>query len=193
MKLPRKPASSIALLFLAGLMLAPQIVRLIAGRRNDWGQRTVATARHPMRPFTVTQLDGRPWRLDDHRGQVVLLNFWATWCPPCRRELPGLAALHRSHSAATLAILGISLDHTGPQAVRDFATEFGLPFPIALADSGWQLDQIPTGIPSSILLDRQGRVAKTYPGPASEAEFQADIDALLREPPIASAPAIAAR
>lgn len=167
------------ILLLAALMLAPVIVRHHA---ETYGPLTAAAARHSMTPFRVAQLDGQPWNLADHRGHIVVINFWATWCAPCRRELPGLAALAHANPPGKLAILGISLDHATAQSVHDFATEYQLPYPVALADSAWQLDQIPTGIPASILLDRDGRVAKTYPGPATQAELQSDIDALLREP-----------
>ena len=175
---PRATRTLLALLFLGALFVAPTLLR----HRSTYGPRIDADSRQPISPFTVTELNGKPWRLADHRGEVILINYWATWCAPCREELPGLVALTHDNRPANLAILGISLDDGSPQAVRQFVSEHQLPDPVALADKAWQLDQIPTGVPTSILLDRRGRVAKTYTGPVTRQEFQDDISALLREP-----------
>ena len=169
-------------LFILAILFLPSLLAL----RPHSGHLTEPAARHVMSDFTITQLDGHPWRLSDHRGQVVLVNFWATWCGPCLEELPSLSALARSNSPSTLSVLGVSLDSTGPQAVQDFASRRNLSYPVALPGNTWQLDQIPSGIPTTILLDRSGRVAKTYTGPIRQRDFQADINQLLKEPTASS-------
>lgn len=167
-----------AALFLVALALTP----LLLHSRRPSGELIAPGARHSMGDFSVQRLDGTPWHLSEHRGHIVLINFWATWCGPCREELPGLAALAHANSPRTVSVLGISLDHSGPEPVRDFAARLQLPYPVALADATTQLDQIPTGIPTSLLLDRSGRVARVYTGPTTQAQFQQDIDRLVREP-----------
>jgi cytochrome c biogenesis protein CcmG, thiol:disulfide interchange protein DsbE len=132
--------------------------------------------------IAVTDLDGNRWRLTDHRGQVILLNFWATWCPPCREETPGLVRLANTHSHIGLAMLGISVDEDGDsQVVRDFVTRFKVPYPVALPGPHFALAKAVQSLPTTLLLDKRGRLAKTYVGGASENTFRADVDSLLRE------------
>jgi cytochrome c biogenesis protein CcmG, thiol:disulfide interchange protein DsbE len=171
-------------LLLTAFVLVIAVLPGLLELRSQSGHLTAPGMRQPMAAFSVPQLDGSTWRLADHRGRVVLVNFWATWCGPCREELPGLARLARMHPPTDLAVLGISLDHTDPQTVRDFAAHYNLGYPIVHADPMWQIDQIPSGIPATILLDREGRIAKTYSGAIREKDFQADIAQLLAEPAV---------
>ncbi len=145
------------------------------------GDLTPAAHRKPLEAVTVKDLQDRLWRLRDHRGQVVLLNFWATWCPPCRRETPGLVELANSHRENELDVVGISMDDGGVNAVREFVAEFKIPYTVAIAGKDVPLAEMVQALPTTLLIDRRGRIAKTYLGGASESTFRTDVDALLRE------------
>jgi cytochrome c biogenesis protein CcmG, thiol:disulfide interchange protein DsbE len=139
--------------------------------------------RRMMTPLVLAQLDGSEWRLDDHRGQVVLINYWATWCEPCREELPGLIQLARDTDLRVVAIVGVALD-SGPKAqdtVRNFATQFRVPYPIAMPDAITRSNVGEMGLPTTVLLDKHGRIARTYYGAVEHDDFAKDIAALLAE------------
>jgi cytochrome c biogenesis protein CcmG/thiol:disulfide interchange protein DsbE len=140
-------------------------------------------ARTMMRSMVLTQLDGRVWNVADHRGQVVLINYWATWCEPCREELPGLIQLARDTDPRSVAIAGIALD-SGPSAqdtVRSFAGQFRVPYTIAMPDTITRSNLAEMGLPTTVLLDKHGRIARTYYGAVERDDFAKDIAALLAE------------
>jgi cytochrome c biogenesis protein CcmG, thiol:disulfide interchange protein DsbE len=139
--------------------------------------------RQMMTPLVLPQLDGGEWKLADHRGQVVLINYWATWCEPCREELPGLIQLARDSDPRSVAIVGVALD-SGPKAqdtVRNFAGEFRVPYPIAMPDATGRRDLSDMALPTTMLLDKHGRIARTYYGAVEHGDFAKDIAALLAE------------
>ena len=143
----------------------------------------IVKSRKAMPPFNVSQLNGGRWKLADHRGEIVLINFWATWCPPCRQETSGLVKLSNDYRAKGVAVLGISFDEGGTEAIQAFVHKFQLPYPVGMVDpaSSWALAV--ESLPTTIFIDRDGRVAKTYMGAVRESVFQADIDRLLAEMP----------
>ena len=101
------------------------------------------------------------------RGQVVLLNFWATWCPPCVEEMPSLERLHRALGPEGLVVLGVNVDEDD-KAVRDFLPKVNVTFP-TLRDPGAPVASRryrTTGYPETFLVDRQGRIVKIFIGPA---------------------------
>lgn len=140
--------------------------------------------RKPIDDFRLAQIGGGTWRLSDHRGQVVLLNFWATWCPPCRQETPGLVRLANEYSTKGVSVVGIALDDSGRDAIQSFAKEFNVSYPIALPAPDFRLASSVDALPTTLLLDREGRVAKSYQGAVSHSTFQADVDKLLAEKPV---------
>ena len=129
--------------------------------------------------FTLSALDGSRWSLAEHRGKVVLVNFWATWCPPCRIETPDLVDTHNALKDRGFTVVGVSLDEDPQEAVPQFVKWYGVPYPILLPAPGVG-DQI-SSLPTSILLDRNGRVARTYVGIVTEAAVSKDVQALLNE------------
>jgi thiol-disulfide isomerase/thioredoxin len=140
--------------------------------------------RKPMPALSYPQLGGGVWSLTDHRGQVVLINYWATWCEPCRDELPGLIQLARDTNAQPVAIVGVALDD-GPHpqaAVQSFVARFRVPYTIAFPATPADREMGETGIPTTILLDKQGRIAKTYSGATPRTTFAHDIATLQAEP-----------
>jgi cytochrome c biogenesis protein CcmG/thiol:disulfide interchange protein DsbE len=111
-------------------------------------------------------LDGARVRLSDLRGQVVVLNVWASWCPPCRAEMPALQALHEQRAGQGVVVLGLdSTVQDSEQAARNFAVEYGLTFPIALDRDGeaTRLYKV-RALPSTFFVDRQGIIRRVVVG-----------------------------
>ncbi|MHB8376396.1 MAG: TlpA family protein disulfide reductase [Dehalococcoidia bacterium] len=117
----------------------------------------------PAPEFALQDLDGRAVRLSDFRGKVVLVNFWATWCPPCRKEFPELVRAY-DESGGTLVVLGVDLQEN-PDAVRKFAAEYGAKFPIVIDVKASVAEAYRVfGIPSSYFIDQQGVLRDEYFG-----------------------------
>jgi peroxiredoxin len=137
----------------------------------------------PAGDFTVAGLESERLRLSDFKGNVVLLNFWATWCPPCKEEMPSMERLYRRFKARGLTVLAISIDAADGDRVAEFARDFGLTFPIGLDP---QLDvanlYAVRGLPASVLIDRSGRIVAMALGPRDwdSRAAHAVIEALLK-------------
>ncbi|GMU25061.1 MAG: hypothetical protein AMXMBFR13_51320 [Phycisphaerae bacterium] len=145
-----------------------------AGRMIEPAEREVLAG------LAAPDLDGKLWKLDDHRGRVVLVNFWATWCPPCRAELPALSAVAKKYGSQGLETVGISVDDEAGEQLRSFITERGIPYPILIAE-GVSLPVDVSVIPITLLVDREGRVARRYQGEVTERELNPAIEHLLAE------------
>lgn len=127
------------------------------------------------RPFSLPGLDGRKHGLAEYTGKVVILNFWATWCIPCRAEVPDLEHEYRVH-AGELVVLGVDYQEP-PSDVQSFVKEIGLTYPILMDASGTVHDAYGVGgLPQTFVLDRAGRVVVSRVGIASrdrlEQEFR---------------------
>jgi thiol-disulfide isomerase/thioredoxin len=85
--------------------------------------------------FALQDLQGKTQRLSDYRGKWVLVNFWATWCPPCLNELPELNALYNAHKNKDLVVIGVAMEYASPKVVTDFVKKHGLSYPIVLGNS----------------------------------------------------------
>jgi peroxiredoxin len=134
--------------------------------------------------FTVTTLDGEEVSLESLRGQVVLVNFWATWCPPCRVEMPGFERVYQQKKNDGFVIVGLSADRTGAASVQRFLDERGITFPIAMAPPRIARDYGGVrALPTSFLIDREGRVRHTVTGIFAEPALRMAVDRLLSEPP----------
>ena len=138
---------------------------------------------------TVTLLDGRSLSLVDLRGQVVLVNVWATWCAPCRVEMPLLEQTWQRHRAAGFLLLGASVDRGDPADVRAFLAERGISYPVAIvgADVIQALGGV-MGYPTSILIGRDGRVQHRVMGPIGPVTLEPAIRRALAEAPPAEVP-----
>lgn len=129
--------------------------------------------------FTLPTLDGGTFTLSEHRGEVVILNFWATWCMPCLAEMPTLEALHQELEG--VQIVGISQDTDGADEIRPFATELGVTYPLLL-DPGFNVSTRYGGIsvlPTTIAIDREGRIARTEYGALTRRHLLDLLDGLL--------------
>ena len=114
--------------------------------------------------FTLLDLDGETIHLSDYQGKYVLLNAWATWCPPCRAEMPDLNEFHQAHQDKGFEILAINAGETREMAAQ-FSDSLGLGFKVVLDSNGKVLNGLGiTGFPTSILIDPQGKVAMIHIG-----------------------------
>jgi peroxiredoxin len=120
----------------------------------------------PAPDFSLPDLDGHLHRLSDLRGNVVFLNLWATWCPPCRMEMPSMERLHQRLRGKDFVMLAVSEDETGAAAVQPFVEEMRLTFPVLLDTEGTLPSRYGvTGYPETFLIDRDGRVVHHTIGP----------------------------
>jgi peroxiredoxin len=119
----------------------------------------------PAPDFNYPGLDGKMVSLSDYRGKVVFLNIWATWCPPCREEMPSMEKLYRELKGEAFEILAVSIDAQGAKVVAPFMKEYRLSFP-ALLDSQGTVQQLygTTGIPESFIIDKEGVIAEKIIG-----------------------------
>lgn len=124
--------------------------------------------------FTLKSNSGKNLKLGDFRGQVVMINFWATWCGPCRQEMPHLNRLHERYRKAGFVLLGVNIDDQ-PKAARDMAQRLGVVFPV-LFDTDKRVSRLydVAAMPSSLLIDRDGRVRYVHLGYRSGYEIQYD-------------------
>ena len=135
--------------------------------------------------FTLETLDGNTLKLSELRGRPVILNLWASWCAPCRIEMPAIQRVHERHSDDGLVVVGLnSTVQDSETAARAFADEYGLTFPIALDRDGsvsalYEL----TALPSTYFIDRNGIIRDVIiGGPMSEAAMLSNVETLLQEP-----------
>jgi cytochrome c biogenesis protein CcmG/thiol:disulfide interchange protein DsbE len=128
--------------------------------------------------FTLDSLDGTRVSLSDYRGRPVLVNFWASWCPPCREEFPVLATVRQAHAASGFEILGLS-HNDGERFAREFIEERGAGWPMLVDpdDATWRAYGA-TGLPSSYLIDGRGVVRQVYFGPLDEARLTGHLSAI---------------
>ncbi|MDZ7640710.1 MAG: TlpA disulfide reductase family protein [Desulfurivibrio sp.] len=116
----------------------------------------------------------------DFQGQALLINFFATWCPPCREEAPVLAALQDKYGDDDFTVLGISVDQGGIQTVRDFLAEVGINYPVVMsaADTPKSFGGV-VGVPTSFLVDSQGQIIKRYEGYVEQRVLERELQKIL--------------
>ena len=120
----------------------------------------------PAPDFTFPGLDGRLVRLSDYRGKVVLLNIWATWCPPCVEEMPSMEKLYQVLKGRDFEILAASIDKPGAKAVAPFMQKYKLTFPAVINPEGTIQNLYgTTGVPESFIIDKKGVIRKVVIGP----------------------------
>jgi thiol-disulfide isomerase/thioredoxin len=129
--------------------------------------------------FKLQDLSGKPVSLSDYRGKAVLIDFWATWCPPCRAAIPGLEKLHKSYASKGLVILGVSLDQGGWDSVTAFVQEQGITYAVLKGTDDVISDYQVRTIPMIVILNKEGKIVKRYIGYGADEELERDIKSLL--------------
>ncbi|MFG6459423.1 TlpA disulfide reductase family protein [Roseateles sp. BYS96W] len=133
--------------------------------------------------FTLRTTDGKNLRLAEQRGRVVLVNFWATWCAPCRQEMPLLNQLYQKYQGSGFTLLGVNVDEDSRNAIN-VATKLGVSFPVLLdADKAVSKRYDLSSMPSTLLIDRDGKVRYVHRGYQAgfEALYEQQIRELLKE------------
>ena len=140
--------------------------------------------------FSLADLDGNTITLQQMKGKVVLLNFWGTWCGPCRKEIPDFINLSKKYKKDGLEIVGITLTSGPPENIKAFADKWGINYKLLTDIKGNETQTITalygqatgkriTGIPTTFIIDREGIIQKRYVGPRSEAIFYNDLKKYL--------------
>lgn len=130
--------------------------------------------------FTLKTPDGKIVSLADYKGKAVLLNFWATWCGPCKLEMPWLIELQKKYAAQGFTVLGISEDDGPPKEVADFASKMGIDYPIVISDD--KLNKAYGGVdylPTSYYVGRDGKILVETGGIISQSAMEANIQKIL--------------
>jgi peroxiredoxin len=139
--------------------------------------------RRPAPDFALKDADGRTVRLSDYRGKVVLLDFWATWCGPCKIEIPWFMEFERKYKDRGFSVIGISMDEEGWEVVKPFVAELGVNYRMVIGndDLAAEFGGV-EALPTTFLIDREGRIADVHVGLASKSSFQNGIEELLQSP-----------
>ena len=171
------------LLLVCGVVLALVVIAFYPGggpKMPEISGGPAMLAGAPATSFPVTRVDGTADALDRYRGKVVLMNLWATWCPPCREEMPALERLYRDLSPGGLVVLGVDQGESSAVAGA-FARKLAITFPI-LIDDGQQYGRAyaAQGLPTSILIDRGGRIVKGVDGAMTLAQMRAAVLPVLQ-------------
>jgi peroxiredoxin len=139
-----------------------------------------STARTPAPDWQLPDLNGKSVKFSDFRGKVVILDFWATWCAPCRVEIPHFVELQKQYSDKGLTVIGVSLDEQGPEVAKKFVKRLGVNYTIVIGNQ--KVVEAYGGvyvIPTTFVIDRQGRIASEHIGYDDKAAFEKEIQSLL--------------
>jgi len=130
--------------------------------------------------FTLEDAQGNKVQLSEYKGKAVLLNFWATWCGPCKIEMPWFVEFQRKYKDQGFTVIAVSLDEEGWEVVKPFAEDLNLNFPVVLGN-----DEVAdrfggiAALPTTLILDQEGRIAKRHTGLVSKSDYQDAIEQLL--------------
>ena len=140
--------------------------------------------------FTLRTVQGELFKLSENRGKVIMLNFWGTWCGPCRREIPDFNKLHAKYQKDGLKIVGITITSGSAKNILDFMNDWDMKYTVltdidnnetqkVTSDYGRAIGKPITGIPTTLIIDKEGYIVKGYVGPRSEEVFYKDLQPLL--------------
>jgi peroxiredoxin len=168
------------------LARAGSLVVVFAGLSAAAGQTAVravlqpANERKPAAEFALKDSAGKTVELKNYRGKVVLLDFWATWCTGCKKEIPWFAEFEKVYGPKGLAVVGVSMDEGGWKVVKPFLAETHVPYRMLLGDDAMAKRYGVENLPDTFLIDRHGKVAAAYlAGLVDKDDVEANIKALL--------------
>src|SRR5215469_816232 len=130
--------------------------------------------------LTFNDLQGKPFALSAYKGKVVLLDFWATWCPPCRKEIPGFIELYDSYRSRGFVVIGVSMDDTKSD-IKRFAKKYKMNYPILIGAGRDDLEQVfgQLPLPTAFVIGRDGRICAKHDGLTPKEQFEREIGALF--------------
>jgi cytochrome c biogenesis protein CcmG, thiol:disulfide interchange protein DsbE len=169
----------LVLVAVAGFLAIPRAAEQV---RASEGLVVPVAVNYPAREVFLTDLDGNPVSFADYAGQVILYNAWATWCPPCKAEMPILQAYYEKHRDKGFVIIAIEDGLQGNVDVKDFVADYGLTFPV-WPDPTFKAAKAygVTALPTSFVIDREGMVRLTWSGEISMAALERYVTPLLVE------------
>ena len=140
--------------------------------------------------FTLRTVQGELFKLSENRGKVIMLNFWGTWCGPCRREIPDFNKLHAKYQKDGLEIVGVTLTSGSSKNILEFMKDWDMEYTVltdidnnetqrVISIYGRAIGRPITGIPTTLIIDKEGYIVKGYIGPRSERVFYKDLQPLL--------------
>jgi thiol-disulfide isomerase/thioredoxin len=162
---PRKNRNPLALVVVAVVVAGMLYAGFHFARRADADAPSVLGASTPAPDFTLESLDGKSMKLSDLRGKAVLLNFWATWCGPCKIETPWLVEMQNQYGSQGLQVVGVAMDDSGKDEIAKFAKEMGVNYPVLLGKEavGDAYGGIPY-LPESFFIGRDGKIVSKIMG-----------------------------
>lgn len=167
---------------ISALLLAFGVAAAAADQPGARAPLQAVTDRKPAPTFELQDAAGKTVRLEDYRGKVLLLDFWATWCTGCKKEIPWFSEFQKTYGAKGFAMVGISLDDDGWKVLRPFLTDAKIPYRILLGNDTTARQYGITGMPDTFLIDRQGRIAAAYRAALVDRDdVEANIRAALSE------------
>ena len=163
------------------VMAVLAIIALPAGSSPSQDAPPVAADQSVAAPsWELTDVNGKTIHSTDFKDKVIILDFWATWCAPCRMEIPGLIALQKKYARQGLVVIGASVDEGGASMVKQFVEKMGMNYPVVLTDE--KMQDLFGGIevvPTTFIIDREGHIVKKYLGLTDQSEFEQEIKPLL--------------
>jgi peroxiredoxin len=161
----------------------PKVTENAAPAKASAAQQVAALPKMgPAPAWKLQDVDGKVVSSDQFKGKVVVLDFWATWCPPCRAEIPGYTELMRKYEKEGLVIIGASVDQGGAEVVKPFAQKMGINYPLVMADEAIATAFGATeAIPTTVIIDRDGQVRHRKVGAEETSEYEKTILSVLRE------------
>ena len=169
------------ILIVVAVVISLMLVFGIQKTRHNRPNTASALQGKPAPDFSLASVDGKATlKLSDYKGKAVLLNFWATWCEPCKIEMPWFVELQKQYGPQGLQVLGVAMDDTDPKDISEFAHKMGVNYPIVVGKEavGDQYGGIPY-LPSTFYIDRDGKVIDRVYGLVSRSEIEDDIKKAL--------------
>jgi len=177
---PRGNRNPLALVVVAVVAAAMLYFGMHMARRADSGRSLLITKSSPAPDFTLESLDGKSMTLSDLRGKAVLLNFWATWCGPCKIETPWLVELQNQYGSQGLQVVGVAMDDSGKDEIAKFAKDMGVNYPVLLGKEavGDAYGGVPA-LPESFFIGRDGKIVDKIIGLKGKGEIEDSIKRAL--------------